>query len=61
MSERNFQDPDSANVVDILRGAYRDVRDPDVALFLMLIELDRPNNDGLTPCLKRLVRDAYQN
>jgi hypothetical protein len=61
MSEADSHDADSATAVEILRGAARGPRDPDVSLFVMLTELDRRDNDELTSYLQRLVRDAPQN
>jgi len=61
MSEADFHDADRASAVEILRGAVRGPRDPDISLFVMLTQLDRQHDGTLTPYLERLVRDAHQN
>jgi hypothetical protein len=57
--EPHERDADSARVEDILRGASRGRRDPDVELFVMVTELERSRSNYLQPFLEQLVRDAY--
>lgn len=59
MIEPHERDADSARVEDILRGASRGRRDPDVELFVMVTELERSRSNYLQPFLEQLVRDAY--
>jgi hypothetical protein len=54
-------DADSSRVEEILNGARRDVRDPDVGLFRMLIEIEGVEDSDPSPFLEQLVRDAYSD
>ena len=61
MDHENAIDPDTARVLDVLRGVSRAPRDPDAELLAIVAELDRSANHLLDPYLQRLIRDAHIN
>lgn len=52
------QDPDTAAVVEALRGATVGPNDPDVKLAQMLPQLKEGTNSAFSEALERLVRNA---
>lgn len=59
MTLRDGQDADAGRIEEILRGARRGPRDPDLALSLMLSELKEPEDQAaIESVLERLARDA---
>ena len=53
-------DPDTSQLLEVLRGASRAVKDPDIELVELLSELSGKENldDAKDAVLERLARDA---
>ena len=62
MSSVGPADPDTEKVLEIMRGASRSPRDPDIELATIISELaDTTEADPYETVLARLVRDAHSD
>jgi hypothetical protein len=62
MSNDASHDPDTARVIELLRGAECGPRDPDVELAEMLLEMETTDtSSAVTRVLERLANDANSN
>lgn len=54
-------DPDTARVIEILHGAYRGPRDPDIDLAMIIADLRGVSDDAIRSALAALVKNANQD
>jgi hypothetical protein len=60
-SNQQDVDPELAHVLEVLGGAKRTSRDPDIELLVSLVGIETAADEDVLSVFARLVQDAYNN